>query len=187
MWRGLWSWWARRDDGTASMETLLCLPFMLVLLVAVVDLGFANVVRIKAQGAVRFAATSHLRAPVGSDRSRFAAEQLERFYGGLELGTPLLVRGPDSPVLGKRRLTRITAPVDPPFGTFLTAGEIEASFLVMDHKVWTYNKVPLAVGPLLRKARNPRLDDYVGSELGAVIRALVSVVQVFARWLGMEP
>lgn len=169
------------------METLLCLPFFLLFLVLVVDLGYGQVVRIKTQGAVRFAGTSYMRSPDGADRKQYAEDQLRSFYNDLDITDIFFKEGPRSPFRTKRRATHLVARVAPPFGTILSPTETSASFYALKHRVWEYDRVPLAVGPLLDKVQDPRLADYIGYGPATVLRVGASILEVFAEYLGMKP
>ena len=178
---------AGSEDGTASMETLLSLPFIFILLVLVVDLGYGQVIRIKAQGAVRFAGTSFMRAPDGVDRAGHAKDLLRTHYAGLQMEDSVFVKGPKSPFRTSRRLTHLTVAVEPLFGTILTAGQVKASFIVLNYRVWNYDKVPLAVGPVLDMAKDPKLAKYIGGFLAGLLATLATFFGWIAWFLGMKP
>lgn len=176
-----------RESGTASMEALMCLPFIAILLVLMVDMGYGQLVRVQTEVATRFAGTSFMRAPDGADRSAHARALLEGHYAELDIRELVFTKGPKSPFMSSRRATHVTVSVDPPFGTLLNATETQASFYALNHRVWNYDRVPLAVGPILDMAHDPKLADRIGSALAGFLSLMASLFGWLAWLLGMEP
>jgi TadE-like protein len=73
-----------REAGTASLETLLCLPFVLLIFALVLDIGYGWVVRLRADAAVRYAGTTYVNLlsagtePATAERD--TEEELRRTY-----------------------------------------------------------------------------------------------------------
>jgi hypothetical protein len=50
----------QREAGTASLEVLLCLPFVFLIFALVLDVGYGWIVRLRADAAIRFAGTTYV-------------------------------------------------------------------------------------------------------------------------------
>lgn len=73
------------EDGTASMEVLLCLPFVVLVLVLIFDMGYGWETRMKAEGAVRYAMSwvalnEDTANPSNSENTEKATAEVKRHY-----------------------------------------------------------------------------------------------------------
>jgi hypothetical protein len=73
-----------RERGTASLEALLCLPFVFLIFALVLDVGYGWVVRLRADAAIRYAGTTYVNLlsariePATAQRE--TEEELRRTY-----------------------------------------------------------------------------------------------------------
>ncbi len=72
------------EAGTASLETLLCLPFVFLIFALVLDVGYGWVVRLRADAAIRYAGTTYVNLLSAGTEPATAeqdtAEELRRTY-----------------------------------------------------------------------------------------------------------
>jgi hypothetical protein len=74
----------QREAGTASLEILLCLPFVFLIFALVLDIGYGWVVRLRADAAIRYAGTTYVNLlSAGTDLAKAqqdTEEELRRTY-----------------------------------------------------------------------------------------------------------
>lgn len=206
---------AREDGGTASMEMLLTLPFIFILLVLVVDMGYGWIYKMKTNTAARFAGTTFIRTEPGGNGRRAAELALGEHYSALEIQRLLIDnrRRPEAldngngqssgwnrfaqtlfgwlAGLSSRQSVELTVLRQPPVGTLL--GDLPiVTFFAIDGNTWTYDEVPLSLTAMVDRMTDLSSWESQGSGwLGAVVRAVSFFFGFVARglfWmLGMIP
>lgn len=161
----------RDERGTASMEMLLSLPFIFILLVLVVDMGYGWIYKMKTNTAARFAGTTYIRTESGDGR-RAAEQAVRTYYSSLELRRLQIDdrRQPDSldnddggqsgwnrfadtlfgwlAGLSSRQLVELSVERRPPVGTLVSEAPI-TTFFAIDGNTWTYDEIPLSISGLV--------------------------------------
>ena len=205
----------RSERGTASMEMLLSLPFILLVLVLVVDMGYGWIYKVKTNTAARFAGTTYMRTEPGGDGRRAAAQVLRTHYRALEIrsleisdrprpesldsddgGTSGWNRFADTLFgwlagLSSRQSVALVVERLPPVGTIVSETPI-ATFFAIDGNTWTYDEVPLSISGLV-----DRVIDFgqAGHRGDSLVTGLFRVVSFFLGYtakgffwmLGMYP
>lgn len=165
------------EAGTASLEALLCLPFVFLVFALVLNVGYGWRVRLRADTAVRFTGTSYVhqlsdgQTPAGAASA--TEEALRRFYypqgeafrlsfdpENADLDGAMRDHGgwlPSGPIFGAlhtlglrlsgRHNVQLTVPRRVPTQTLLPDTPVQVVFAI-DGNTWTYAEVPLGLQAL---------------------------------------
>jgi hypothetical protein len=195
------------------METLLCLPFLLLILVLAINVGHGWIVQIRAEGAARFAGSvwaAEIEAGRDDRTARFhASEATRRFWypdddeaetrfghdpatdpvsafereGESPGDTGSVFRNIASLVSGRQR-SHVEMPRRPPTGTLLPPTPVR-THLSVDGNPWNHAVVPLTFDALTGVGEKDPLKD--SSALGRVLGVVGYAGRAFFWLLGMVP
>ncbi len=196
---------ARDERGTASLEAMLCLPFVFLIFALILNLGYGWVMRMKADAAARFAGTYHAHLPLDQLFFGEAPEGLRElvqqkyfphsepivlhvYVSHVDVGGPI-----DEPLLKRilaelrwmfsgRRTVFLGVPRQVPTGTLLPSTPVEVMFDI-DGNTWTHREMPLRIDTLTDGPTNAGLPPVVGEAL----RTIGYVLKKFFWLLGMRP
>lgn len=165
------------EAGTASMEALLCLPFVFLILALCVNLGSGWIDRLRADAAVRYAGTLYVRLlSQGVEEGvalRVVEEALQRdYYPGVAMRLAIDGRGANlegsvdehggdlggagaildnlaalGELVSSRHQVYLNVPRKVPTGTLLPETPLQVEFF-MDGNTWTYAEIPLSFSAL---------------------------------------
>lgn len=158
------------EGGTAAMEMLMVLPFLLLLLVLIVNMGAGWLIKIKTNAAARFAATTFVHVPKGRDTNGEVIEAVRTYYSSLER-THIQLGGRIEPSLNgtlgfqpgrgsesftarltehsSRRSIDLEVTRRPVVGATIFEERPTYAFFVVGGKPWTYDQVPLSASGVL--------------------------------------
>jgi hypothetical protein len=197
------------ERGTASMEALLCLPFVLLIFALSLNVGYGWLVRLKAEAGARYAVERYLvlteRPGNESKAQQRVREEVQHLYfpnGGaitLAIGTSgsdlegsmrrehatsgvLTILRRFAHKLSGRTEAVLTAPRRVPTRTLLPDTPVRV-FYAMDGKTWTHEEIPLTLDAMTDAGKENTLP----AGLNVLVGAISWAGEKFFQLLGMEP
>ena len=153
-WRFFWRDQARSgQDGSAALEVLLLIPFILLIWMLLFNMGYNGVRHRKAQGALRLGAFQYVNglATMNSQQSAQNAEALvnDRFFPGEQKAASLFFSGQagkpngiedDQGVLGRvssRQTVSVSVKREPPYANMMPRQPLQGGLIVAAN-TWTF-------------------------------------------------